>query len=160
MKKIFAFVFAAILTVCLLCLASCGAETAEEPESTSAANVSEAETAPDLTEAETAEPIEETIGTGVKAFLFTVTKADGSQHVFHVSTNKTTVGDALCELGLIGGDEDQYGLYVKVVDGVTADYDDDGTYWAFYIDGAYASAGISRTEIDPDASYEMRIESM
>ena len=48
---------------------------------------------------------------------------------------------ALLALDLIAGEDSQYGLYVKTVNGITADYDTDGSYWAFYIDGEYAQTG-------------------
>ena len=64
-----------------------------------------------------------------------VVDADGNETNFVVSTDKETVGDALLELNLIEGEEGDYGLYVKTVNGITADYDTDGTYWAFYVNG-------------------------
>ena len=71
---------------------------------------------------------------------------------------KTTVGDALVELGMIEGEESEYGLYVKTVNGVTADYDKDGVYWAFYIDGEYASSGVDSTEITEGSTYSFKME--
>ena len=157
LKKLFVF-----LTVfCLLFAAGCAFEQPQTEETTVASVPdTEAATAPDITEAETAAPVEASIGAGATVFGFTVTFADGMQHIYTVSTNKTTVGDALEELGLISGEQGPYGLYVKVVDGVTADYNDDGSYWAFYADGAYVNSGISETEIDSDVQYEMRVEFM
>ena len=52
-----------------------------------------------------------------------------------IHTDQETVGAALLELGLIAGEESEYGLFIKTVNGLTADYDTDGVYWAFYIDG-------------------------
>ena len=70
-----------------------------------------------------------------------------------VNTDKTTVGAALLEHGLIAGDDSEYGLYIKVVNGITADYDIDQSYWAFYINGEYAMTGIDSTEITAGATY-------
>lgn len=100
----------------------------------------------------------EDIGEGETAFAFTVTFADGTSALYNVHTNETTVGAALQALGLIEGDESEYGLYVTAVDGVTLDYDADGKYWAFYVGGAYATSGVDTTEIVPGESYEMRAE--
>ena len=72
-----------------------------------------------------------------------------------VKTDKETVGAALLEHGLIAGEESQYGLYVKVVNGITADYDTDQTYWAFYINGEYATAGVDSTDITEGATYQL-----
>ena len=68
------------------------------------------------------------------------------------------MGEALEELGIIAGDESEWGLYVKTINGITADYDTDGSYWAFYIDGEYAMTGVDATEIDEDAVYAFAIE--
>jgi len=56
---------------------------------------------------------------------------EGSETQFEIHTEKETVGEALVELGLIAGEESEYGLYVKTVNGITADYDKDGVYWRF-----------------------------
>ena len=66
-------------------------------------------------------------------FTFKVTHADGSVKTFEVKTNAETVGAALLAEGLIEGEMGDYGLYVKIVDGETADYNVDQSYWAFYI---------------------------
>lgn len=46
----------------------------------------------------------------------------------------------------------------KTVNGMTADYDKDGVYWAFYIDGEYAMTGIDATNITDGAQYAFRME--
>ena len=62
-------------------------------------------------------------------------------------------------LDLIAGEEGSYGLFVTTVDGVTLPSDGD-QYWAFYIDGEYASTGVDQTEITAGASYALKAESM
>lgn len=93
------------------------------------------------------------LGEGEKSFLFTVTDGEGNETAFEIRTDKTLVGEALQELGLIEGEEGPYGLYVKKVNGITADYDTTGTYWAFYIDGNMAPTGVDMTEIVEGESY-------
>ncbi len=93
------------------------------------------------------------LGEGETSFLFTVTDGDGNETAFEIHTDKTVVGEALQELGLIEGEESQYGLYVKKVNGITADYDTTGTYWAFYINGEMAPTGVDTTQITPDTKY-------
>ena len=68
------------------------------------------------------------------------------------------MGDALTELGLIDGEDSEYGLYVKTVDGITVDYDTDGKYWAFYVDGEYAQSGVDSTEVTAGSEYSFRVE--
>jgi len=98
------------------------------------------------------------VGEGETQFYFNVTDKDGNITKFSVKTNKTIVGDALIELGLITGDPGDYGLYVKSVNGITADYNVDGTYWAFYINGEYAMTGVDQTEITAGATYDFKVE--
>ncbi len=98
------------------------------------------------------------VGEGEKNFMFSVTDIDGKTTEFHVFTNKATVGEALLDAKLIEGEDGQYGLYVKKVNGITADYDVDQTYWAFYVDGAYASSGVDATEITEGSTYSFRQE--
>ena len=74
---------------------------------------------------------------------------------FTIHTDKDTVGAALLEHALIAGEEGAYGLYVKVVNGITADYDVDQSYWAFYINGEYGMTGVDTTEIDESAVYQL-----
>jgi hypothetical protein len=83
---------------------------------------------------------------------------EGSETQFEIHTEKETVGEALVELGLIAGEESEYGLYVKTVNGITADYDKDGVYWAFYINGEYAQTGVDSTKIAEGESYSFKVE--
>ena len=98
------------------------------------------------------------VGEGDTTFTFTVTDIGGNTESFEVSTNAETVGEALIENRLITGEDGAYGLYVKVVNGITADYDKDGTYWAFYIDGEYAMTGVDKTPIEDGKIYSFKVE--
>lgn len=92
------------------------------------------------------------------SFLFEVTDTDGETKSQTVTTTCTTVGDALLENGLIEGEDGPYGLYVKTVCGLTHDYEEDGLYWAFYIDGEYAVTGVDSTQIEEGCVYAFRAE--
>ena len=94
------------------------------------------------------------IGEGDTTFTLNVEALDKTV-VFTVSTNADTVGEALLENKLIEGDEGQYGLYVKKVNGILADYDVNQSYWAFYINGEYAMTGVDTTEIKADDIYSL-----
>lgn len=99
-----------------------------------------------------------TIGQGSKTFTVEVTDAEGKSISFTVNTDQETVGAALQELGVVAGEQSSYGLYIKSVNGITADYDKDGVYWAFYIDGEYASTGADQTGITDGSVYAFRVE--
>ncbi len=98
------------------------------------------------------------LGQGSTKFMFTVVDGEGEETHFEINTDKETVGEALLELELIAGDESEYGLYVKTVNGITVDYDKDGKYWAFYVDDEYAQAGVDATAITEGASYAFKVE--
>ena len=99
-----------------------------------------------------------TIGEGSKSFTMEVTDAEGATVTFTVKTDEKTVGAALLALEVIAGDPGEYGLYVKTVNGTTVDYDTDGAYWAFYVDGAYATTGVDQTDITDGGSYAFKVE--
>ena len=98
------------------------------------------------------------LGEGETEFLLTITDLDGNETQVTIHTDQTIVGEALQELGLIEGEEGQYGLYVKTVNGITADYDTDKTYWGFYINGEYAMSGVDTTEIAAGDTYALVVE--
>ena len=126
-----------LVITCLFSLVSCG---------NSADNVSLWENATYL---------EDTVlGEGEKTFVLEVT-AEEKTVAFTIKTNEKTVGAALFEQGLIEGERGEYGLYTKVVNGITADFDVNKRYWAFYINGEYATAGVDTTEITEGTVYQL-----
>lgn len=98
------------------------------------------------------------LGEGNTVFNLSVVDKEGVEADFEIHTDKETVGEALLDLGLISGEEGEYGLYVKTVNGITADYDKDGVYWAFYINGEYASTGVDATPITEGENYSFKVE--
>ena len=97
------------------------------------------------------------VGQGSIAFTLQVVDADGNETDFTVNTDEKTVGDALQKAQLIDGTVGEYGLYVTTVNGITADWDKDQTYWAFYINGEYAMTGVSDTPVEQGAIYALKI---
>lgn len=91
------------------------------------------------------------------SFKVVVTDLDGKETTFEYSSNAASVGEALVAEGLIEGHETEYGLYIDTVNGITADWDADQTYWAFYINGEYATTGIDGTEIVADTTYGLTL---
>lgn len=98
------------------------------------------------------------LGEGEREFCIEVVDADKAIASYVVHTDDATVGGALLNLGFIDGEQGPYGLYVKTVNGKTLDYDKDKMYWAFYIDGEYATKGVDETEIDRGSVYSFRAE--
>ncbi len=88
-----------------------------------------------------------------KTFVFKLVDLDGSEKSFDIKTTATTVGEALVAEKLISGTEGDYGLMVDTVNGIKYEYNADGAYWAFYVNGEYAMSGVDTTEIDETATY-------
>lgn len=100
------------------------------------------------------------IGEGKNSFTLEIVDGDGKKITATINCDDTIVGDALQAYGIIAGEEAEYGLYVKSVNGITADYDKDGTYWSFYINGEYAVTGVDMTEIENGTTYTLAVETM
>lgn len=96
-----------------------------------------------------------TLGEGSKTITVTVKDHEGKAVVFTIKTDAKTVGDALLENDLIAGDEGAYGLYVKVVNGLRADYDKDHAYWGFNVNGETSLTGVDMTDITDGGVYEL-----
>ena len=94
------------------------------------------------------------LGSGSTEFILNV-EADGKTVAFTVRTDKAVLGDALLELGLIEGEDSSYGLYVKKVNGILADYDVDKHYWSLWIGDNYAPSGVDSTQIEAGVTYKL-----
>ena len=95
-----------------------------------------------------------TFGNGAKTVTVAV-KVEEQSVTFTIKTDEEYLGDALIAHELIEGEEGPYGLYVKKVNGITADFDVDQSYWAFYINGEYAMTGVDTTKIKEGEIYQL-----
>ena len=93
------------------------------------------------------------LGQGATTFDFTVEDLDGTKTQFKIHTDEKTVGAALIAVDLLRGEDGPYGLYVHEVNGIRAVYEEDGSYWAFYVNGEYGMTGVDMTDIEPDTAY-------
>ena len=73
-------------------------------------------------------------------FTVIVVHADGTEKTFNYETTGGNLGPVLVEKGLIV-ESDSPGLY-NTVDGVTADWNVDQSYWSFYIGDEMAMFGM------------------
>ncbi|MFG6367991.1 MAG: DUF4430 domain-containing protein [Lachnospiraceae bacterium] len=144
-KKTMSFILCVVLIVAMaLSTTGCNGN----PKNKSSQNGSQESTTSDVT----------VLGEGSTSFAFTVVDLEGNTTAFEIHTDKDTVGSALLELGLIDGDDSEYGLFVKTVNNITVDYDKDGKYWAFYVDGEYATSGVDTTPITAGSNYSFQVE--
>lgn len=85
--------------------------------------------------------------------------AEGMAVTFTIRSDETYLGDALLEHKLIEGDMSEFGIYIKKVNGILADYDIDKTYWGFYKNGEMMMTGVSSAEFADGEQYELVLES-
>ena len=98
----------------------------------------------------------EELGKGEKHFFVEIKFANGDYKKITVKTDKETVGEALEEVGVVKGEEGQYGLYITDVFGEHHKYEEDGLYWAFYKDNEPCEKGADQTPIEESGMYSLR----
>lgn len=96
--------------------------------------------------------------TAKTSFTVVTTDLEGKETTHTIKTDAATVGEALIEEGLIKGHTTDYGLYVDEVNGIALDWEKDGKYWAFYINGEYAQTGVDTTNVEDGAVYTFKPE--
>lgn len=94
-----------------------------------------------------------TLGKGEKTITVKVV-ADGQTLTFTINTDKENLEDALLEHELIDGDDGAFGMYIKKVNGIVADYDTDKSYWAITKSGE-ETLGAKSTVIADGDCYEL-----
>lgn len=96
---------------------------------------------------------DKTFGKGEKVIEVEV-KAEDQSVTFTVKTDKENLADAMLEHGLVEGEQGPYGLYIKKVNGMEADFDKDGYYWSLSKGGVPSLVGASGTAIADGEHYE------
>lgn len=94
---------------------------------------------------------------GGKNIQVTVVYADASTDTFDLSTDAEFLRGALEEQNLIAGDENEYGLFVKTVNGVTAD-DAKQEWWCFTKGGEELMTGVDSTPIADGDAFEITLK--
>jgi hypothetical protein len=100
------------------------------------------------------------VGCGAKKTSFTVITVDldGKETSHKFKTDAATVGEALLAEGLLDGEQGDYGLYIKSVNGIPLDWEKDGKYWAVYVNGEYAMSGVDTISVEEGAVYTFKPE--
>ena len=92
---------------------------------------------------------------GAKSVTVSVIHKDQSQKDFHYKTNAQYLGELLLEEKLVEGENSEYGLMISAVDGETADWNVDQSYWALYIGEEYATSGADSTVLTDGGTYKL-----
>lgn len=90
---------------------------------------------------------------GEKHITVEVVHKDETTKTFTYDTDAEYLSDVLVAEGLISGDDSEFGLYVTTVDGETADYDADQSWWALSINGEFAQTGADSTPVNDGDTY-------
>jgi len=85
---------------------------------------------------------------GAKAFTVEVVHADGSSKTFEYRTDEEYLGAVLQAEGLIEGEMGPYGLTIFAVDGERAVWEENGAYWAIFVNGEYGMNGVDTTPVN------------
>lgn len=91
---------------------------------------------------------------GAKSITIEVVDNETNSTMYDVQTDAEYLRQAMEEAeGLeFSGTESEYGMMVETVNGVTADYNVDQSYWGFYVNGEYCNYGIDTQPVmDGDA---------
>ena len=92
---------------------------------------------------------------GSKTYTVTVVHADGSSKDFTYTTDEEYLGPALVAEGLIAGENGEYGLTIYTVDGETASWEENQSYWALYEGEEYAMQGVDTTPVYDGSTYKL-----
>ena len=95
-----------------------------------------------------------TVGEGATTVTVKVT-ADEKTVTITLNTDKTDLAEAMLAEELCAGEEGAYGLYIKYINGIRADYDlDGGYYWQLTVNSEVSMIGASGTLIADGTVYE------
>ena len=93
---------------------------------------------------------------GAKKITLEVVHGDGTSASFTVKTDAEKLGDALKSVdGLISGEDGPYGLMVDTVDGETADWNRNQSWWCLSKGGKRLDTGVDSTVISDGEHYEL-----
>ncbi len=92
---------------------------------------------------------------GAKAFTVEVVHSDGSSKTFTYHTDEEYLGAVLEAEGLIKGEMGPYGLTIFEVDGERAVWEENGAYWAIFVNGEYGMTGVDSTPVNDGDAFKL-----
>jgi len=90
---------------------------------------------------------------GEKTFTLTVVHSEGSKE-FTISTDEEFLAHALIAEGIINDEGIETGMYFTV-DGETASWEENQSYWAIYVGEEYATVGMNDLPIEDGGVYKL-----
>ena len=92
---------------------------------------------------------------GAKSITVTVIHQDGTEKAFAYDTDEEYLGPVLMDQGLVVGEEGPYGLVISAVDGETASWEENQSYWALFIGEDYATTGADGVVLTDGGVYKL-----
>jgi len=92
---------------------------------------------------------------GSKSITVTVVHGDGTEKEFSYRTDEEYLGAVLLEEGLVKGESGEYGLMISTVDGETASWEENRSYWGLYIGTEYATTGADGIVLTDGGEYTL-----
>lgn len=94
---------------------------------------------------------------GSKEITIEVINSKEKSKVYELKTDAEYLRQAMDEAkGLTyDGEDSQYGFAVYTVNGETADFSVDQSYWAFYVNGEYCSYGIDTQPVEDGDEFQI-----
>lgn len=94
------------------------------------------------------------LGEGSLTMRLEVT-ADNRTVTLTIKTDETNLEKILTANELVEGDESEFGLFIKSVNGIRADYDLDKAYWSIEKDGAPTPTGANAITVSDGETYTL-----
>lgn len=157
----------AVLALTLALLTGCGQQTQQSQNETQDTTASDTQgtDAGETDGAAAADPAQEAGETeattdggdqqAVKHITLTVTYEDETSQEYTFDTTAEYLKEAIEDEVELGGSEGEFGFYIESVNGVTADYDTDGAYWAIYVNDEYGMYGIDAQPVTDGDHYAL-----
>jgi hypothetical protein len=101
---------------------------------------------------------------GDKAIVIEVVDESGNSTEYDVDTDAEYLKDAMDDLAeaddsfSFSGKDGGYGLMVQVINDKQAIYEEDGAYWALYVNGEYGQYGVTEQPVTDGDTYTWTYE--
>ncbi len=92
---------------------------------------------------------------GEKSISVVVVHGDESERSFAYTTAEEFLGPVILGEGLVEGEDGPYGLNIHTVDGETASWEENQSYWALFIGEEYATTGADATPLTDGETYKL-----
>ena len=89
-----------------------------------------------------------------KTFTVTGVHSDNTGTDFSITSSEEFLAPALIAEGILTDEGIETGMYLTV-DGETASWEENQSYWAFYLGDQYATVGMNDTPIEDGAVYKL-----